>query len=250
MTRSISFLFLTAALLLGGSVLAQEAPSQPQPPSLVQFEVLKAELETTQAFQDRFISMVQWSMGTVIAIALGLAAFSWYSNKSIYERDREALRQEVDRLKEEARRLVKDEATIAAKNLQASLAAQAGELGKDLEKNIDAKLSGLSTRITEVNNAVLDVQAELTEQEAQEAFKDKRYSWALYKYCELLDIFVRRKTDYYLASDALDEISKILDIPELKLTADDVTTAFTTLKRLPAAHQAVAEKLMKRIKEA
>ena len=80
MTRSISFLFLTAALLLGGSVLAQEAPSQPQPPSLVQFEVLKAELETTQAFQDRFISMVQWSMGTVIAIALGLAAFSWYSS--------------------------------------------------------------------------------------------------------------------------------------------------------------------------
>jgi hypothetical protein len=223
-----------------------------KPPAEPQTEVvaLRAQLETMRSYQDRFIAIVLWALGTVITIALGLAAFGWYTNKTTYERDRDALRQERETLRHELRALLSDEIRRVSQELTASLSEREKSASQATEKSLDAKLEKLNSRMNSIAGDVLDVQHDTVVREAEEALRDKRYAWALYKYSESLESSVKRRADHYEVGDTLDEMRKILDIPDVSLDADAVTTTVEALKRLPTRYQAAAESLIRRVKQA
>jgi|GEM_PF-6641681 len=56
---------------------------------------LKAQQKVIQSYQDNFLSTVYWSLGTVSTIVLILIGFSWFANLRNYERDKNALREEL-----------------------------------------------------------------------------------------------------------------------------------------------------------
>lgn len=56
---------------------------------------LRAQLEEMRRSEDRLLSTVHWSLGTVVALAVGLAVFGWWSANRVYQRDITALREEL-----------------------------------------------------------------------------------------------------------------------------------------------------------
>jgi hypothetical protein len=57
--------------------------------------VLRAQIEILERNSDQLITMVSTSLQVVVVIALGLAAFSWFSNNRLYERDVATVRREA-----------------------------------------------------------------------------------------------------------------------------------------------------------
>jgi hypothetical protein len=248
--------WLAAAMLIAMSataaVQAQVADPKtlPNPSSTEELRVLKTQIATTQEYQDQFISIVQWSLGAVLAMALGLAAFNWYSSKASYERDIQSLRQENRALHAELTALIRTEADASAKRLTDGLSARQVEIQAAVSKALEQKLAKQSSDISEVKTDVLDLQYRETQREAKEAARDKNYSWAIYTYSELLGISVRQGSDHYQVGEILDEIGKLLDNPATALSADNVTEVVESLKRLPQRYQAAAQNLIPRINRA
>ncbi len=70
------------------------------------------------------------------------------------------------------------------------------------------------------------------------------------KYCQALEICVKRQTDFYQASEALDAINEILKTPGVSMDTDTVTSAVEILQRLPKQHHAVTVSSVTRLKKA
>lgn len=249
MINNIRNLISTLLLILFLSAPSNAQPSPAGTPS-GDVAVLKAQLETTRQFQDSFMSMAQWTLGTAVAVALALAAFSWYGNKASYERDRDALRREIDALKKELSATVLTEVEKTSRRIDESLATRETAIRTATEKALQPKLDRLQASVAEVASDVLDLQASAVEAEARDAQERKRYCWAIVKYSEFLDLCVKRQTDFYEASDVIDEIRKIVKLPDAALDADTVNTAVASLNRLPKVHHAATESLIESLKRA
>lgn len=212
--------------------------------------VLKAQLETTRHFQDSFMSMAQWTLGTAIAVAFALAAFSWFSNKATYERDRDAIRQEAKALQENLHAAMLQQVNQAKQQLEESLNSRQTALQQTVEKAIQPKLDKLQSSVKDAVDGVLELRTDLSIQEADDAVAKKKYTWAIYKYCQALENYVKLNTDFYEAADVLDKISNILKISDLSLDADTVSSSVATLQLLPKQHHPVTEALIARFKKA
>jgi chromosome segregation ATPase len=240
-------------LLLASTIVFAQvtAPASPLPSTPTEeLQVLKAQIATTQQYQEQFVSMVQWSLGAVLAMALGLAAFNWYSSKVSYERDIASLRQENKALHAELSALIKIETEASAKRLIESLSERQADIQAAVAKALESKLAKHSADISQLNSKILELRYTLTELEAEDAEGEKRYAWAIYKYCDLLDISVKNASDHYQVGEILDVIGKLLENPATSLSADDVTHAVEALKRLPQRYQAAAQNLIPRINRA
>ncbi len=245
--------FVPALMLIAAAVVSAQvtAPASPSPnPQTEELQVLKAQLATTEAYQDQFVSMVQWSLGAVLAMALGLAAFNWYTSKASYERDIASLRLENRALHAELSALIKADIEASAKRLIEGLSDRQADIQAAVAKALDPKLSKHSSDISQLRSDVHELQYELIEREAEDAARDKSYAWAIYKYCDLLDISVQNRSDHYQVGAILDAIGKLLDNPATSLSADNVTHAVEALKRLPQRYQAAAQNLIPRINRA
>lgn len=53
----------------------------------LQIEVLKAQVEVMKSYQDKFLSTVYWSLGTVAALVVFLAGFNWFTNNRNAEKE-------------------------------------------------------------------------------------------------------------------------------------------------------------------
>lgn len=253
MRRVLQLVPLALALALVSVAFAAQVDTPAAPAAshaTEELQVLKAQLETIQDYQDQFVSMVQWSLGAVLAMALGLAAFNWYSSKASYERDIASLRQENKALHAELSAMIKAEADASAKRLVEALSERQKEIQVAVGKSLDPKLQKHSSDIEDLVSDVLELQYERTEQNAKEAVRDERYAWAIYEYCNLLDLSVKNHSDHYQVGDILDEIQKLLGNPKTSLSADDVTHATESLKRLPQRYQAAAQNLIPKINQA
>ena len=137
---------------------------------------------------------------------------------------------------------------LAQQELRSTISESEKPLQERLEKLIETKLKSMVSRVSDLKDSVLELSHENLERDAKDAMRDKRYSWAVYKYCAMLDSSVKRETDYYEVPDILDSMKKALEMPGVKMYADDVTTTVDALKRLPAKYQVASEKLIDLVK--
>jgi hypothetical protein len=201
-------------------------------------QVLKAQLETTKQFQDAFLSMAQWTLGSTIAVALALGAFAWHTNKSNYERDREALQTEVRGLSQQLR-----------SEIQAALEERETHIRDSVLRSIEPKIGSLRALVNRVESDTLDLKEESIEREAEEAQKEGRHRWALRKYSELISLHVHREQTQYFAAEIVDKIRAIAKDPSADLDADAVTQAIDALNQLPGAQQSAAEQIIALLKK-
>lgn len=251
--KQLGWIVLCTTLLITlpdavASAAVQGAPPQPQ--AADQAALLRAQLETVREYQDRFIAIVLWALGTVLAVALGLTAFSWYSNKTTYERDREAVRHEREALRQELRALVAEETRRSSQELTATLTERQTTIQQAVAKTLDPKLEKLNEQLTAAVGQIMELTGDALRREAEDAVQKKSYAWAIYNYCRHLDVSVKRGSDHYEVGGTLDEIRKILDTPGVLLRSDDVTSTVEALQRLPQRYRAAAELLVRRVKAA
>jgi hypothetical protein len=203
-----------------------------------------------RSFHDSFVSMAQWALGTAIAVVLSLAVFSWFTSKTNYERDRDLLKQQAQSLKDEIAIQLQKELLESRQALEAGLAERQAAIQKAVETAINPKIQAAQSAAKDANDLALELKADAVFNDAQAAWKDKRYERAVYKYCQALEIYVKRQTDFYEASGALDAINEILKTPGVSMDTDTVTSAVEILQRLPKQHHAVTESLITRLKKA
>ncbi len=185
-----------------------------------------------------------------VAIVLALTVFSWFTNKANYERDRDLIRQQTAALREELAGLLVQKIADARQELEKDLSSRQVAIRQELERAFQPKLDNLQAEIRAAADVALELKGQLEVQEGDQAANDKRYQWAIYKYCEVLDIYVKRRTDFYQAAEVLDKIGRIVKIPGVSLDADTVNSTVQALQLLPKQHHAVVEELIPRIKKA
>ena len=245
-TLAILMPAVVALFCIEASAQASLAASAPS----AEVQVLKAQLESMRLFHDSFVSMAQWALGTAIAVVLSLGVFGWFTNKTNYERDRDLLKQQAQSLKDEIALQLQKDLLDSRKTLEAALGTRQAAIQKAVETAVNPKIQAVLSTAKEANDLALELKADAEFSQAKTAQKEKQYQWAIYKYCQALEIFVKRQTDFFQASDALDAINEILRTPGISLDADTVNSTVEILQRLPKQHHAVAESLIARVKKA
>lgn len=243
-----SLLALIVSVCVISAFGAEPAASAASSAQVAEIAVLKAQLEVMRQMQESFLSMAQWTLGTAIAVAFALAAFGWHTNKTNYERDREALQADAKALRESLEAMLKERLHEAQGVMEKALMARQAAIQGAVEKSIQGKFESLTSRINSVSNDVHELQAEAMEKEADEAAGKQIYGWAVFQYSRVLDLYVKRETDEYEAADILDKLLKIVRTPGVNLDAETVNTAVETLQRLPKRHHAACEPLIAGLK--
>ncbi|MCP4116919.1 MAG: hypothetical protein GY737_16255 [Desulfobacteraceae bacterium] len=212
-------------------------------------QLLKTQIKMIEGYENQFISIILWSLSAVIAMALGLSAFNWYTSKTSYERDVQSLRQENKALKAELLARLKSETDVASKSLSKGLSDRQAEIEVVVTKNLNAKLAIQSSQLAGHKQEILELRYSITKKEAEEAIESKDYSQGIYTYCKLLEITVQ-KNIVYQVNEILDEIGVILDKIETSLSSYYVTEIVESLRRLPEKYQTVVENIILKVNKA
>ena len=92
---------------------------------------LRAQLVEMRRSEDRLLATVHWTLGAVVAIAVGLAAFSWWSSNKIHQQDLQRVKEDlfrqlsevIGKAMEESTRKLEDAQRKEASRLQAETIA-------------------------------------------------------------------------------------------------------------------------------
>ena len=123
--------------------------------------VLHAQLETVRTYDERLLATVHWALGIVIAVVLVMAGFGWYANFRLYDRDKEALRMEVegivaDRSKKESEVLMRkldryaEEARATQETFRKEINTQLGQLKRSVEQSISSAKQEAAQQVRDV----------------------------------------------------------------------------------------------------
>lgn len=227
-------------------------PASMSTPDLVQNEeilLLKVQLQTTREYQQQFLSVVLWSLGSIIALAVGLAAFNWYSSKISYERELEALSRENRGFQSELKALLQHEIDEKSSTLIERLDDRQSDIESTVRNVLEKQLSELSSQIGGLKKRLVGLEYNDIERQAEAAVAEKRYSWAIYKYADLILVSIAQGPDHYEATEIIDRIREILDKHKPTLSANDVSHATESLKKLSGSLAAPAEGLIEVINQ-
>ncbi len=251
-TKFSVIIIILLSFLFAGSSIADESktPIQNSDNASQEIQLLHAQLKATKEYQEQFISIIQWSLSAVLAMALGLAAFNWYTSKLSYDRDIKSLRVENKSFHNDLSLQIKEELTKSSAKLLGELETREKSIKSAAVNAIKPDLDALNSKISSQKRTLLNLEYDFKEQQAINAVENKRYSWAIREYCYLLKISVRQGSAHYQVGDILDEIGDLLVKPEISLSADDVTDAISALNSLPEKYKNAANNLVPKINKA
>lgn len=237
---NIGFVGLLAisAILHAQTTTARAAPqSAPQvtlPQESKEMALLRTQLADAKEFHESILETVYWALGGTFVLAGLLLGFGWLANFKVYERDKSAMKAELEAAL--TTRLGEIESSIRARlaDLPDLVTAATRESVAQHEKTIKSSLATLSNKVFSIELRHLKDKMEANPSD----------SMALTDALDLLRLCVNK------APDELPEIMhfmlKTIDKGG-KLTADEITRLNELLDSLPTHYRTLTEKLRVRL---
>lgn len=169
----------------------------------LQIEVLKAQVEVMKSYQDKFLSTVYWSLGTVAALVVFLAGFNWFTNNRNAEKEsvlhKQMITNELITIQNDLKKLISKSLLENKQNQSAHLENLKENLRQSIQKDFERKLNS-------INKEVIILKRKSIRERYFEALEKGVYSNAIRATCELLDLSL---DDYDFQSNTSDALFMI-----------------------------------------
>lgn len=209
---------------------------------------LRAQIETTKQFQDSFITMAQWALGTAVAVALALSVFAWQSNKTTYERDRESLAREAKNLAAELRTELQTQIAERSKEVVDSLGTKEKSIADALSKTLDARIALVKGKLSDIEDDIQELQEKDLAQQAQMWTDKDVQSNALAVLAELLVHQIKRESGEYFLSETLNKILEISKDSSKSIGADTYAAVNDAIEKLPRGLRGACDPILANLK--
>ncbi|WP_111854794.1 hypothetical protein [Acinetobacter oleivorans] len=175
-----------------------------------QIEVLKAQVEVMKSYQDKFLTTVYWSLGTVLGIVILLIGYNWFTNFKSQEKEVQTLKNFIqNELNQKKVMLTEDMDKKIGETLRKQNDRIWGEIHRlkyetilsEFKYKKDLKL--YSTCILNVNELMI------VNKEISSNFRTQQILDLLVEILELAD---KENKQYILSSDILSTIHKTLNM--------------------------------------
>lgn len=199
-----------------------------------QVKLLEAQLQVTRDYQGSLLDTVYWALSGVFIVASLLLGFGWLVNFKIYERDKEALKAELENI-----------ARAKGAELDESIAKKMTSINANIDKQIKESIAELMkphiSSISAVERRVFQIEFEHLEEKMK---VNPSNNMALTDALRLLELCNKR--DHGKVPDIVHFMLKTIDKGG-KLTATEITRVNAVLDLLPTHYQTLTEKLRTRL---
>lgn len=193
-------------------------------------ELLRAQLQYTRDFQDSLLSTVYWALGGTFVLAGLLLGFGWLANFKVYERDKAAMRSELEALLITRVSEITVEVGTRLGQIPELIAEDVKVASANNERAAKASLEDVSNRIFALELLRLKERMESNESD----------SMALTDALHVMELCSRRLPDEL--PNVMHFMLKKIDKGG-KLTASEITRLNRVLDKLPAHYGTLNEKL-------
>ena len=162
---------------------------------------LKAQLEVMRAYDDRLLETVYWALGTTVSILLGLVVFGWFTNFRVYERDKQAIREDLQLF-------VREELSKIQKGLQDEANQRYQTIINSAQEAIKAEVVPLMGQIKDLRKLIFEIRYRMTIEEAKRE-EEKSKLRALDYYVLAIELTQELSPAYY--NEPLKELQQLLE---------------------------------------
>jgi hypothetical protein len=239
--------FVVIALLAVASIMHSQRPAfsqaaSPSPNESARLDRLEAQFAVVRDYNDDFMSVLIWGLGTVGTIAVVLIGLNWFQSTR-------ALRREFEVLKAELTGSVSEMSAASESKMASSL----GELQKKLEasttKVVDEKVAQLRGGLKGLKSRVLELEFQTIEQQVDHWLKTDVAINAVNTCRELIDCAVEMQEDWRI-SGAVDKLNESLDALSTRPTrpeAMELSELEAAVERIPASLKGAKSALLTRL---
>lgn len=214
----------------------------------IQIEVLKAQVEVMKSYQDKFLSTVYWSLGTVAALVVFLAGFNWFTSNRNAEKEavlhKEMISNELNSIKNSIDQQIldlkedfKNELNNDVKNIKVMQSENNANLKSELEAKISKKYDD---NFFEIQRDYKSIERDLLLLKYSFLMEKERFSTALRTATQLLKL---SENDHeYWVSNAFEKIQDSLKAiikssNSVFIDADDQAKIVKTMKPFNESHK-------------
>jgi hypothetical protein len=224
-SRLRPWMVLTAATAVSVAVLAFLWLSQrPQfqviavaggPAASPELASLRSQLETIRRYDDQMVTVMTAGIQVVVVIALALAAFSWYTNNRIYERDLDAVRRELENAVAVAEARISKDASARAQELHAEQAKAAVTAAKQA-------VAGVSNEVQALKDDFWEDQMDRRDRAAHSLLWDKKGHEAFTMYVKAFKAARKYQYGWTNYPDYIDSLTEIIRDLGYRPTTDEL----------------------------
>jgi len=187
----------------------------------------KAQLATMKEFNGAILSTVHWALGGTFVLVGLLVGFGWFANFKVYERDKLAMKVELEAVL--ATRLSEMDSTISGK-VKDLVTSETKKLVSQSYQKIENSLNSISQKLFELDRDQLKSKMKSNSSD----------SMALTDALSLLRICLKKSPDD--VPEIIQFMLKAIDKGGM-LTATEITDLNALLDLLPAHYRTLTEKL-------
>lgn len=196
----------------------------------LQIEVLKAQVKVMESYQDKFLSTVYWSLGTVGALVVFFAGFNWFTNNRNLEKEaqlqKESIQNELTLIENklntkindsllEIKKTSKDTFESFEENMENRITAISEKFGNSISTN-SSDMKGfinenLDKKINPIIRDLLELKRRSLESDYDNALQNKVYTNCITYASKLLDLTINDYDFQSNTSNALMRIEATLD---------------------------------------
>lgn len=234
-----------ASAAASSPVVAIAQPQAKESPELAaakdQIRLLQTQVQVMKDYHSSLLDTVYWALGGVFMVVSIILGFGWFANFKVYERDKQAMRDELDaQLKSQRAELTEKTANLSAElteSVTAQLEKAATSLHGQVTSEIAKAIDPVNRSISRVRDHVLGLQLNGLKDKMQANPSD---NMALTDALAVLELCKDRAQDEL--PDTMNFMLKKIDKGG-RLTAQEITRVNAVLDALPAHYKALSDRL-------
>jgi hypothetical protein len=231
-----------------------EAPSRTAAHDSITIAVLRAQNALMREYDQRLLGTVYWSLGSIVVVAGLLFVFGWNANTRAYERDRSALRQDLEGTLREGLGRGQKELNERNNQLEKDLRERFASLEKAsttvAQEAAEAVKRSLSNRIEATSDRILDLEIERLKEESASWQKGKIFTNVLRTNLQIIEKAYGKSATYFRDEEIAESLDRMRHAfregasPDSSLASD----VMVALEKLPPKFHTDIENLKNSLK--